>query len=210
VRDNGASEPSLHWAQCRWLERGERWPPEPSARASATMISTCPAPRWSRRALRRDDLDEPRSRRRSCGEHNTHIGDARFTDMARAGMFNVGQLVRQSHDEDDVVLVGFGTHRGTVIAGQEHRGPGGTDRASGDRCRVRPAQRSVGKLRPDDRPAAVRRVHVHRGNYWRRCAAHARAGGWRARGDVPFRDVSVTRLLPFKLMTENRQLITHN
>jgi erythromycin esterase-like protein len=56
-------------------------------------------------------------------EHNTHIGDARFTDMARAGMFNVGQLVRQSHDEDDVVLVGFGTHHGTVIAGQEWGAP---------------------------------------------------------------------------------------
>ena len=56
-------------------------------------------------------------------EHNTHIGDARFTDMARAGMFNVGQLVRQSHHEDDVVLVGFGTHHGTVIAGEEWGAP---------------------------------------------------------------------------------------
>jgi erythromycin esterase len=56
-------------------------------------------------------------------EHNTHIGDARFTDMARAGMFNVGQLVRQAHDADDVVLVGFGTHRGTVIAGEEWGAP---------------------------------------------------------------------------------------
>jgi erythromycin esterase len=56
-------------------------------------------------------------------EHNTHIGDARFTDMARAGMFNVGQLVRQTHDGDDVVLVGFGTHRGTVIAGDEWGAP---------------------------------------------------------------------------------------
>ena len=56
-------------------------------------------------------------------EHNTHIGDARFTDMARAGMFNVGQLVRQAQDADDVVLVGFGTHRGTVIAGEEWGAP---------------------------------------------------------------------------------------
>jgi len=56
-------------------------------------------------------------------EHNTHIGDARFTDMARAGMYNVGQLVRQAHDVDDVVLVGFGTHRGTVIAGEEWGAP---------------------------------------------------------------------------------------
>lgn len=52
-------------------------------------------------------------------EHNTHIGDARFTDMARAGMVNVGQLVRQAHSGDDVVLVGFGSHHGTVIAAEE-------------------------------------------------------------------------------------------
>jgi erythromycin esterase len=56
-------------------------------------------------------------------EHNTHVGDARFTDMARAGMFNVGQLVRQAHDAEDVVIVGFGTHRGTVIAGAEWGAP---------------------------------------------------------------------------------------
>jgi len=55
-------------------------------------------------------------------EHNTHIGDARATDMARAGMVNVGQLVRESYAKSDVVLVGFGSHRGTVIAadGWEH------------------------------------------------------------------------------------------
>jgi erythromycin esterase-like protein len=49
-------------------------------------------------------------------EHNTHIGDARFTDMLRAGMVNVGQLVREAHEDEGVMLVGFGTHRGTVIA----------------------------------------------------------------------------------------------
>lgn len=52
-------------------------------------------------------------------EHNTHIGDARFTDMARHGMHSVGQLVRQLHGDEGVVLVGFGTHRGTVIAATE-------------------------------------------------------------------------------------------
>jgi erythromycin esterase len=56
-------------------------------------------------------------------EHNTHIGDARFTNMANAGMVNVGQLVRQSHNEDGVVLVGFGSHRGHVIAGEEWGAP---------------------------------------------------------------------------------------
>jgi erythromycin esterase-like protein len=50
-------------------------------------------------------------------EHNTHIGDARATDMAGAGMVNVGQLLRERHGTDDVVLVGFGGYRGSVIAG---------------------------------------------------------------------------------------------
>ena len=56
-------------------------------------------------------------------EHNTHIGDARYTDMARHGMVNVGELVRREHGEDGVVIVGFGTHRGTVIAGEEWGAP---------------------------------------------------------------------------------------
>ena len=55
--------------------------------------------------------------------HNTHIGDARFTDMARSGMVNVGQLVRQQHGGDGVVLVGFGTDRGTVVAASEWGAP---------------------------------------------------------------------------------------
>ncbi len=49
-------------------------------------------------------------------EHNTHVGDARATDMAAAGLVNVGQLVRQRHAADGVALVGFAGHRGTVLA----------------------------------------------------------------------------------------------
>ena len=61
-------------------------------------------------------------------EHNTHIGDARFTDMARSGMVNVGQLVRQDRGEsanarEGVMLVGFGTHHGSVIAAEEWGAP---------------------------------------------------------------------------------------
>lgn len=51
-------------------------------------------------------------------EHNTHIGDARATDMAAHGMHNVGQLVRDQHKDDGVVLVGFGSYEGSVIAGE--------------------------------------------------------------------------------------------
>jgi erythromycin esterase len=50
-------------------------------------------------------------------EHNTHIGDARFTDMKSDGMVNVGQLVRERHGGEGVYLVGFGSYTGTVIAG---------------------------------------------------------------------------------------------
>lgn len=56
-------------------------------------------------------------------EHNTHIGDARFTDMADAGEVNLGQLARERYGEREVVLVGFSTHRGTVIAGREWDAP---------------------------------------------------------------------------------------
>jgi erythromycin esterase-like protein len=56
-------------------------------------------------------------------EHNTHIGDARYTDMADDGMVNVGQVARERYGEEDVVLVGFGSYRGTVIAGQEWEAP---------------------------------------------------------------------------------------
>lgn len=51
-------------------------------------------------------------------EHNTHIGDARTTNMAAHGMHNVGQLVREQHQNEGVVLVGFGSYKGSVIAGE--------------------------------------------------------------------------------------------
>jgi erythromycin esterase len=56
-------------------------------------------------------------------EHNTHVGDARFTDMRDAGMVNVGQLARKRYGEEDVVIVGFGSHHGSVIAGDSWGAP---------------------------------------------------------------------------------------
>jgi len=52
-------------------------------------------------------------------EHNTHIGDARATDMARDKMVNVGQLLNERHAKDGVYAVGFGSWQGTVIAAEE-------------------------------------------------------------------------------------------
>ncbi|WP_439881720.1 erythromycin esterase family protein [Pontibacter sp. MBLB2868] len=56
-------------------------------------------------------------------EHNTHIGDASYTDMARDGMFNIGQLGREKYGREQVMLVGFGTYQGSVIAGKAWGAP---------------------------------------------------------------------------------------
>jgi len=54
--------------------------------------------------------------------HNTHVGDARYTDMAGDGMFNIGELARKNFP-DEVVLVGFGSAKGSVIAGRNWGAP---------------------------------------------------------------------------------------
>ncbi|MDO1448027.1 erythromycin esterase family protein [Rhodocytophaga aerolata] len=56
-------------------------------------------------------------------EHNTHIGDARYTDMRHENMVNVGQLTREVYGEKNVVLVGFGSYEGLVIAGDAWDAP---------------------------------------------------------------------------------------
>ncbi|WP_176056629.1 protein-L-isoaspartate(D-aspartate) O-methyltransferase [Brucella intermedia] len=54
--------------------------------------------------------------------HNSHIGDARYTDMGRTDKeINLGQLCRQRFDED-VALIGFGTNCGTVTAAPNWNG----------------------------------------------------------------------------------------
>lgn len=52
-------------------------------------------------------------------EHNTHVGDARYTDMAGSGLVNVGQLAREEWGQDEVYIAGFASYAGTVIAGEE-------------------------------------------------------------------------------------------
>ncbi|MBV9849638.1 MAG: erythromycin esterase family protein [Armatimonadetes bacterium] len=53
--------------------------------------------------------------------HNSHLGDARATEMGEGGEWNVGQLVRQRYPNDSV-LIGFSTYEGTVTAASEWRG----------------------------------------------------------------------------------------
>jgi len=63
--------------------------------------------------------------------HNSHVGDARSTDMAHRGELNIGQLARERHGRD-VVSVGFSTYAGTVTAASDWGAPA-------ERKRVRPA-----------------------------------------------------------------------
>ena len=63
--------------------------------------------------------------------HNSHLGDARATQMGDSGEWNVGQLVREQYGKD-AVLVGFTTYPGTVTAASNWDAPAA-------RKRVRPA-----------------------------------------------------------------------
>jgi erythromycin esterase-like protein len=50
--------------------------------------------------------------------HNSHLGDARSTEMGEGGELNVGQLVRERYGRDSV-LVGFTTYSGAVTAADD-------------------------------------------------------------------------------------------
>lgn len=63
--------------------------------------------------------------------HNSHLGDARATEMGQRGELNLGQLVRQRYGRE-ATLVGFTTHTGTVTAASGWDGPA-------ERKQVRPA-----------------------------------------------------------------------
>jgi erythromycin esterase-like protein/predicted phosphoribosyltransferase len=55
-------------------------------------------------------------------EHNSHLGDNRATEVGQAGQLNVGQLMRERHG-GDTLLVGFTTYTGTVTAASDWDGP---------------------------------------------------------------------------------------
>lgn len=54
--------------------------------------------------------------------HNSHVGDARATEMGLQGEVNIGQLVREQHDEH-TYLIGFSTYQGSVTAASEWDAP---------------------------------------------------------------------------------------
>jgi erythromycin esterase-like protein len=55
-------------------------------------------------------------------EHNSHIGDARATEVSQLGEWNVGELVRDRYG-DATRLIGFSTYQGWVTAASDWGGP---------------------------------------------------------------------------------------
>jgi erythromycin esterase-like protein len=55
-------------------------------------------------------------------EHNSHLGDARATELGQRGELNVGQLMREWHG-NDAYATGFTTYTGRVTAASEWGGP---------------------------------------------------------------------------------------
>ncbi|HEY0549108.1 MAG TPA: erythromycin esterase family protein [Verrucomicrobiae bacterium] len=77
-----------------------------------------------------DTLDELMRHLEAQGEnpkaviwaHNSHLGDARATQMGERGELNVGQLVRERHGRE-AISVGFTTYTGTVTAASDWDAP---------------------------------------------------------------------------------------
>lgn len=77
--------------------------------------------------------------------HNSHLGDARATQVGERGELNVGQLARE-HFGKEVVSIGFTTYEGTVTASSDWDGPA-------ERKNVRPGH-------PDSYEALLHEVDV--------------------------------------------------
>lgn len=105
-----------------------------------------------------DALDAHLSRRKGrparivVWAHNSHLGDARASEMAEWGEVNLGQLCRERH-EKETFIVGFTTTSGMVTAARSWGDPP-------SRMRVRPA-------RPDSWEAQLHAVGEPR--FWLDC-----------------------------------------
>jgi erythromycin esterase-like protein len=55
--------------------------------------------------------------------HNTHVGDAQATDQAKFGEVTIGSLARERFGHDQVLLIGLGSHHGTVVASRQWGAP---------------------------------------------------------------------------------------
>jgi erythromycin esterase-like protein len=86
-------------------------------------------------------------------EHNSHVGDARATEMGERGELTVGQLVRQRYSHDSI-LIGFTTFDGHVTAASNWGG-------HAEHKRVRPA-------RPDSHEAFLHATEL--AAFWVPCS----------------------------------------
>jgi erythromycin esterase-like protein len=57
--------------------------------------------------------------------HNSHVGDARATEMSSGGEINLGQILRERHG-NEVRSIGFSTYEGTVTAASDWDEPAET------------------------------------------------------------------------------------
>lgn len=92
--------------------------------------------------------------------HNSHLGDARATEMGERGEWNVGQLVRERYGAASL-LVGFTTHDGTVTAATDWDEPA-------QRKRVRPSL-----------PSSIERICHDTGIQWFTLDLRGHNGGLR-------------------------------
>ena len=77
------------------------------------------------------ELQNPRAKM-VIWAHNSHVGDARATQMGKSGEWNIGQLIREKHSRD-CRNIGFTTYSGTVTAASDWDRPA-------ERKRVQPAR----------------------------------------------------------------------
>ncbi|MFC5577948.1 erythromycin esterase family protein [Lysobacter niabensis] len=70
-------------------------------------------------ALRRHLRASGRAGRIVVWAHNSHLGDARATQMGERGEWNVGQLLREQVGESQTLAVGFTTYTGHVTAARD-------------------------------------------------------------------------------------------
>jgi erythromycin esterase-like protein len=80
--------------------------------------------------------------------HNSHVGDARATEMGPRGEISLGQLVRTRHG-DDALLVGLTTYAGTVTAASDWGAPA-------ERLRLRRARPAGGSSASTKRASGAR------------------------------------------------------
>ena len=132
--------------------------------------------------------------------HNSHIGNAAFTEMGQVrGEHNIGQLARQRFG-DDAALIGFGTDRGTVAAASDWDGPM-------EIKRVRPARDDSYEGRSRDTGIAAFLLETGPGQKESRPRRAGRASARaRHRRHLPARDRASLPLFPGRAVTPVRCL----